>query len=116
MRILAASLLALTIAFPAIAENASAEPGVAEISGVPVYNEQNEKLGEAREVLVGPSGDVRGMVVKVFDAAAPAAEVVVPLDRVKIADKKKVVIAATKDEFKAMPKPKGVPHMRDDGI
>jgi hypothetical protein len=38
-------------AVPAMAENAPAKPGVAEISGVPLYNEQNEKLVETREVL-----------------------------------------------------------------
>jgi len=117
MRILAASLLAFTTAFPAIAENAPAVPGTAEIGSVPVYTEQNERLGEASEVVVDSSGAVKGMIVKVSDAATMPTQVVVPLDRVKVATgEKKVVIAATKDELKAMPKPKDAPDTRADGI
>jgi sporulation protein YlmC with PRC-barrel domain len=117
MRTLAASLLAFAMAFPAIAENAPAVPGTAEISSVPVYNEQNEKLGEASEVIVDPRGEVKGMVVKVSDAATTPTEVVVPLDRVKVASgEKKVVVAATKDELKAMPKPQDAPNTRAGGI
>jgi sporulation protein YlmC with PRC-barrel domain len=116
LRILAISVLACTIAFPAMAENAPAQPGTAEINSVPVYDEQNEKLGEAREVVVDPKGDVRGMIVKVSDDVATPTEVVVPLDRVKVATgEKKVVIAATKDEVKAMPKPQDAPGARAGG-
>jgi hypothetical protein len=98
------------------AENAPARPGTAEINNVPVYDEQNEKLGEAREVIVDPKGDVKGMVVKVSDDVAAPTEVVAPLDRVKVAiGEKKVVIAATKDEVKAMPKPKDAPAARAGG-
>ena len=114
MRILAASLLALTAAFPAIAENAPAVPGTAKIRSVPVYNDQNEKLGEASEVVVGPKGEVRGMIVRVSEATTPT-KVVVPLGRVKVApDEKKVVIAASSDELKAMPKPNDAPDTRAD--
>ena len=49
------------------------------------------------------------------DVASTPTEVVVPLDRVKVAtDEKKVVIAATSDELKAMPKPNDAPDTRAD--
>jgi hypothetical protein len=103
MRALRAALLALTVSVPAMAQPAS-EPKSTEASTVQVFNEQNEPLGEASELVVGEAGNVRGLIVRVSDASAAAREVVVPLDRVKDASTQKIVVAATKDELKAMPK------------
>ena len=63
-----------------------------------------------------PKGDVKGMV-KVSDAATAPTDVVVPLDRVKVvAGEKRTVVAATRDELKAMPKPKDAPDTRAGGL
>src|SRR5689334_18940907 len=103
MRALCAALLAATMSMPAMAQDAS-EPKSADIATVQVYNEQNEQLGEASEIVVSDAGNVQGLVVKVSDASASAREVVVPLERVKNASNRTIVVAATKDEIKAMPK------------
>lgn len=102
MRILAAILLAAATAAPTFAEDTPAEPNTAGINNVQVHNEQDEKLGEASEVIVNDSGQVAGVVLKV--AADPQREVVVPIERVKRAsESRKIVVAATPDEVKAMP-------------
>ena len=116
MRILAACLLAFGIAGPAFAESAGANPGTTEINTVQVYNEQNEKLGEASEVLVNQAGRVEGVVVMI--ATEPQREVLVPIKRVKRATAdKKIVVAATRDELKAMRKlEEPIPDTRADQL
>ena len=73
--------------------------------GLNVYNEQNEKLGEASVVLLNDAGKPQGVVVKMREMDATQIEVVVPVDRIRDASRdKRLVIAATKEELKAMPR------------
>jgi hypothetical protein len=106
MRMSALAITAFVLAAPAAADSSA---GSAEIQRVQVYGAHNEKLGEASEVRVGETGRVEGLVVKAA-INGEHGQVVVPLDRIKGPDsaetkgEKKIVIAATKDEFNAMPK------------
>jgi hypothetical protein len=130
MRIFGTALLALTLASPAVAQTSSidpkttADPGAmaepkspessepssseskpSESNNVQVYNEENEKLGDASEILVNSAGRVEGVIVKIADTDPPQGEVIVPLERLKEStDDKRLVVAATKDELRAMPK------------
>ncbi len=95
MRILAACLLAFGIAGPAFAESTPANPGATGINTVQVYNEQDEKLGEASEVFVNQAGRVEGVFVTI--ATEPQREVLLPIERAKSATAdRKIVVAATR--------------------
>jgi hypothetical protein len=105
MRMSALAIAAFVLVTPAAADPSAR---TAEIQRVQVYGAHNEKLGEASEVRVGEAGRVEGLVVKAA-IDGEHGQVVVPLDRIKgpdsgAKDGKKIVGAATKDEFKAMPK------------
>jgi hypothetical protein len=106
MRISALAITAVVLAAPAAADPSA---GSAEIQRVQVYGAHGEKLGEASEVRVGETGRVEGLVVRAA-IDGEHGQVVVPLDRIEGAagaerkGEKKIVVAATKDEFKAMPK------------
>jgi hypothetical protein len=125
MRIFGTALLALTLASPAVAQTSSidpktttdpgavagpkssesSEPRSSDSNNVQVYNEENEKLGDASEILVNSAGRVEGVIVKIADTDPPQGEVIVPLERLKEStDEKRLVVAATKDELRAMPK------------
>ena len=107
MRLFHATLLALLLASPAGAmTSASDNPNSDDTQqNVQVYNEQNEKLGEAKLVILNDAGEPQSLVVKVNEIDASQVEVVVPVDRIRDATRnKKLVIRATRDELKAMPR------------
>jgi len=105
MRLFHAALLALLLASPAGAVSSIGEPGAADNESVQVYNEQNEKLGEASLVLMDDAGEPQGIVVKMSEIDATRIEVLVPVDRIRDATgDRRIVIAATRDELRAMPR------------
>jgi PRC-barrel domain len=100
MRLFHATLLALLLASPAGAmTSASDNPNSDDTQqNVQVYNEQNEKLGEAKLVILNDAGEPQSLVVKVNEIDASQVEVVVPVDRIRDATRnKKLVIRATRE-------------------
>ena len=106
MRLFHAALLTLLLASPASAVTSTADdPNPALSEDVQVYNEQNEKLGEANLVIVNEAGQPEGLVVRINEMDASQIQVIVPVDRIRDATAdRKLVIAATRDELKAMPR------------
>jgi hypothetical protein len=106
MRLFHAAMLVLLLASPARAVTSAAEdPNPAQSDDIQVYNEQNEKLGEANLVIMNEAGQPEGVVVKVNEIGASQIQVIVPVDRIRDATaEKKLVIAATREELKAMPR------------
>jgi len=107
MHALWAVLLTAMLSVPAIAKETTA-PEPDGVETLQVYNEQDEKLGEASALLVNQEGRVAALIVKISDVSAPDEpdeDAVVPINRVKDATgDQKIVIKATMDELKAMPK------------
>lgn len=106
MRLFHAALLAVLIASPAsAATTASGELSPDDAQNVQVYNEQNEKLGEANVVILNEAGQPEGLVVKVNEMNADQIQVIVPVNLIRDATAdKKLVIAATREELRAMPR------------
>ena len=105
MRMFHAALVAFLLASPAAAVTSATDPNSDVAQNVQVYNEQNEKLGEASLVIVNDAGEPQGIVVKMKEIDASQLEVIVPMDRIRDATRnKKLVIAATRDELEAMPR------------
>jgi hypothetical protein len=94
MRTILAVLVASALAVPAVA-------GTANVRDVLVYNDQNQKLGEVREVLVTPDGNVRAAIVKV-EGGEGDLSVAVPIEQVKVANNK-IIIAMSRDQLMAQP-------------
>ena len=106
MRLFYAALLAVLIASPAHAAiTASGGLSPDDAQNVQVYNEQNEKLGEANVVILNEAGQPEGLVVKVNEMNADQIQVIVPVNLIRDATAdKKLVIAATREELRAMPR------------
>jgi len=106
MRLFHAALLAVLIASPAsAATTASGELSPDDAQNVQVYNEQNEKLGEANVVILNEAGQPEGLVVNVNEMNADKIQVIVPVNLIRDATAdKKLIIAATREELRAMPR------------
>ena len=101
MRIVAATLVAGTLAMPAFAQ-APREPNpstqaapipangqwrASKLIGVNVYNAQNEKLGEINELIINTSGQLAGAVIGVGGFLGMGEhDVLVSMDRLKFAN------------------------------
>ncbi len=134
MRIVAATVLACTLAVPAFAQTpanqnpatqaapvaAGSQWRASKLIGVNVYNAQNEKLGEINELIVDASGRLAGAVIGVGGFLGMGEhDVLVPMERLKFANERnnttgsaaadrqwypdRAVLAANKDQLKAMP-------------
>lgn len=106
MRALIAAAVVSTFAFPALAQQPAAPAAPAatpsqqaapvpatgqwrasKVIGVNVYNQQNEKLGEIKELIMDRSGRVAGAVVGVGGFLGMGEhDVMVPLDRLQFSN------------------------------
>ena len=68
---------------------------------VPVYNDQNQKLGEISEVLVTPEGKIMAAIVKV-EGGQQDRSVAVPVEQMKV-ENDKIIITMSRDQLMARP-------------
>jgi ribosomal 30S subunit maturation factor RimM len=75
------------------------------IIGASVYNEQNQQVGDVSDLFLSKQNQVAIVVVSVGGFLGMGSKLVsVPIDKLQIDDKNKVVMAgATKDELNQMP-------------
>jgi hypothetical protein len=105
MRLFYTAVFTLLLASPAGTVPSTGDPNSEDTSKVQVFNEQNEKLGEASLVIMNDAGEPQGVVVKMKEIDASHIEVIVPVDRIRSATgNNKLVIAATREELEAMPR------------
>jgi hypothetical protein len=96
MRTILGVVVAAALAVPAFA-------GRADVRDVPVYNDQNQKLGEISEVLTTPEGKVTAAIVKV-EGGEQDLSVTVPVEQMKVQNDK-IIIAMSRDQLMAQPPP-----------
>jgi sporulation protein YlmC with PRC-barrel domain len=71
----------------------------------PVYNEQNEKVGEVDDIIVAPDKSISYAIVSVGGFLGLGEHyVAIPFTQFKAGDGKYVLRGATKDALKAIPK------------
>jgi len=96
VRIILGGVVAVALVVPAFA-------GIQEVRDVPVYNNQNQKLGEVSEVLATSDGNVTAAIVKVEDGAqAAVSQVAVPIEQMKV-ENAKIIIAMSRDQLIEQP-------------
>jgi sporulation protein YlmC with PRC-barrel domain len=75
-----------------------------DILGQPVYNEKGEKLGTVDDVIVTPARSVSFAVIGTGGFVGLAKhDVAIPVDQMKLEEKKLILPGATKDALKALP-------------
>jgi sporulation protein YlmC with PRC-barrel domain len=75
-----------------------------QILGKPVYNEQNEKVGEVDDIIVAPDKSISYAIVSVGGFLGLGEHyVAIPFNQFKADDGKYVLRGATKDVLKAIP-------------
>jgi len=75
-----------------------------QILGKPVYNEQNEKVGEVDDIIVAPDKSISYAIVSVGGFLGLGEHyVAIPFNQFKSGDGKYVLPGATKDTLKAVP-------------
>lgn len=136
MRLISVAFLACVLVSPtAMAQNTAPNKSAAEapasatgqwraskLVGVDIYNEQNENIGEVREVIIDPSGNVNGVVVGVGGFLGMGEHnVMMKLDQIKFSNKRgttttgstssdskqwypdRGTVSTTKEQLRAMP-------------
>lgn len=103
MRLISAAFLACVLVSPtAMAQNTAPNKSAAEapasatgqwrtskLVGVDIYNEQNENIGEVREVIIDSSGKVNGVVIGVGGFLGMGEHnVMMKLDQIKFSNKR----------------------------
>jgi len=75
-----------------------------QILGKPVYNEQNEKVGQVDDIIVAPDKAISYAIVSVGGFLGLGEHyVAIPFNQFKAGDDKYVLRGATKDALKAIP-------------
>lgn len=98
MRLVLALALCCSLAVPAMAKPIIPKP-------VHLFNEQNEKVGEVKKMVLDLSGNVESVVVDIGAfIGAGTHDVIIPLQRIRLSEKSdRLVIAANKNELESLP-------------
>ena len=75
------------------------------ILGQAVYNEKNEKIGKVEDIIISPEKSVSNAIIGVGGFLGMGEHYVsIPINEIKIQEKKITMSKATKEELKKMPK------------
>lgn len=74
------------------------------ILGKPVYNDKNEKIGDVEDIIITPDKSVSYGIIGVGGFLGMGERyVAIPVNQIKIKDKKFILPGATKQELEKMP-------------
>ena len=75
-----------------------------QILGKPVYNDQNEKVGEVDDIIITPDKSLSYAIIGVGGFLGLGGHhVAIPFNQIKRGDDKYMLAGATKDKLKALP-------------